>query len=50
MIHLGGKYLTVLFGVTIKLIMLIEMCLKETWHEVHIGNLFSDWKMCQQEG
>jgi hypothetical protein len=44
MIHLGGKYCTIftfVFGITMKLIMLIKMCLIESYIEISIGKIQS---------
>jgi hypothetical protein len=45
MVQLGGNYLKIfssVFGITMKLIRLIEMCLNESHSEVCIGKYLSD--------
>jgi hypothetical protein len=43
MIQLGGKFnILIEFGVPMKLVMLIKMCLNEMYSKVHIGKHLSD--------
>jgi hypothetical protein len=42
MIQLGGKYCTIEFGVLFKFVILIKICLKETYSEARIGKYLSD--------
>jgi hypothetical protein len=41
-IRLLGRYILIEFGVPMKLVRLIKMCLSETYSEVHIGKHLSD--------
>jgi hypothetical protein len=42
MIQLGGRYCTIEFGLSMKLVRLIKVCLNETYNKACIGKHLSD--------
>jgi len=42
MIHLGERLFTIEFGIPMKLVRLVQMCVNETYSRVRVGKHLSD--------